>query len=489
MTKKFSTFKLDFPENSNKNNEIEKEILENEKKKEETQKETEELKKAINKLDEKEEKPKPISRPDKIKNLSNDFKKPKKIKNVDYDEIMNNLLLERLEIKERINNMDKEKIKKEPKKIDSILENFFKECLLKYKNDKFCKEKIQKDFDILQKKLIDDFILFKNRQRTYLENLQDVYYRINRKKQNTLNYELNENKELISEPLYQGEDAKNIFSQLPQNKYNLIINSAGDTKNELINNRDSRFYKNRLCENLIQCMNGQKGPIFNSPNKKFLEVKDCKMEKEKYYDKLNFNLKRYKEKIAKENEQKIIDNQQKTVELQKKIFDMKYNVYLNEINNYLNKDEDNFKILDDIKEQMNKDDLFERLTQTKLNIFKKNKEEIKDIITDKNNKDYETLFANMDNEELNNLNEKYLKEINRANREYDNEIKKIDEDLKNIRNKYKNEKKNIISNNNRRNKSSKYICNRKYYNDNPYHYSYNYKGSSIPIKKTLKIYE
>ena len=487
MSKKFSIFKLDCPYNSDniEKNEIEKEILEYGKKKEEINIQREELKKKINKLDKEEEKPKTSAKPIKLKSLSNELKKHKKPKKVDYDELMLNLLIERREIQERINNMDKEEIKEDPQKIDSVLENIFKDFIKKYKNDKIIKENIQKDFEIFQKQLIEDFRIFKNKQRVYLEKLQDKHFIINRKKDN-INY-LNENAEIISEPLYKGENAKNIFSQLPQNKYNLVINSAGDTKNELINNKDSKFYKNKLCENIIQCMNGQKGPIFNAPNKKFLEVKDCKMEGERFNDKLDFNLKRYKDKLAKESEQNIIDNQKKTVDIQNKIFEQKYNEYLSEINKYLTKEENNLKILDDIKEQMNKDNLYERLIQTKLNISKKSKEKAIDNITNKTNQDYGTLRLNMDNDNSNYLKEKYLKEIDEANLKYDDAIKKIDKNLKNVRDKYKNKMKEF--NNKKRNKSINYINNRKYYNDNPYHYKYNYDGASIPIKKILKRYD
>ena len=114
---------------------------------------------------------------------------------------------------------------------------------------------------------MDNFLIFKNRQKVFLEKLQDKFYVINRKKKNLKCLE--ENAQLISEPLYQGENIKNIFAQLPQQKYNLVINSAGDTKNELINDINSKFYKNKLCQGLIQCMAGEElQPNFIVPDKK-----------------------------------------------------------------------------------------------------------------------------------------------------------------------------------------------------------------------------
>jgi len=300
--------------------------------------------------------------------------------NLNYEEQMNKIYEERQKIQNRIKQLDDEEKKnssknnnnlelrkaqlsycKDPfKYMDYLLEEHFKNNYNNNKDDEKIKKKVQEDYEKFQKGLIEDFTIFKNRQKVFLEKLQDKYYVINRKK-NNINV-LDENAELESEPLYQGENIKNIFSQLPQNKYNLIINSAGDTKNELINNVESNFYKNKLCQGVIQCMNGNEN--FTAPERKYLEINNVKMDRDTYIEGKNeFNLKRYKEKIEKECEDNIKNNEGKTVDLQNKIFDIKYNNYLNGINEYENKNEEYFKILYDIKDQMTKDKLFNKLTQ------------------------------------------------------------------------------------------------------------------------------
>ena len=437
--------------------------------------------------------------------------------NLNYQEQMNKIYEERLKIQNRIQKLDDEEKKnssnknnnnlelrkaqiaycKDPfKYMDYLLEEHFKNNYNNNKNDEEIKKKIQEDYDKFQKGLIEDFTIFKNRQKVYLEKLQDQFYVINRRK-NNINI-LDENAELVSEPLYQGENIKNIFSQLPQNKYNLIINSAGDTKNELINNVDSKYYKNKLCQGVIHCMNGNEN--FAPPSKKFLEINNFKMDRDTYIEGKNeFNIKRYKEKIEKDCEEKIINNEEKTVNLQNKMFDIKYNNYLNEINKYENKNEEYFKIISDIKDKMTKDKLFDKLTQKQLNILKKSKEEIKEILMQKNN-NYGIFGFDLNNNDNNNeknqiLKEQYFKEMNETNTKFNKDIKLIDDEIEKMKQKYNNKKKglskdkiNFSTNNNyqKRNKSS-FIGNRKYYNDNPYHYQYNYNGASIPIKKNLKI--
>ena len=438
--------------------------------------------------------------------------------NLNYQEQMKKIYEERQKIQNRIKKLDDEEQNnygknknlelrqaqlsycKDPfRYMDYLLEQHFKNTYINNKDDEKIKKKVQEDYENFQKGLIDDFTIFKNRQKVFLEKLQDKYYVINRKKYN-INC-LDENAQLISEPLYQGEDIKNIFNQLPQYKYNLIINSPGDTKNELINDVNSNLYKNKLCQGVIQCMNGGGcKPDFVPPNKKFLEVNNVKMNRDFYIEgKRDFNTKRYKEKLERECEDNIFNNEEKTVNLENKLFDVKYNNYLNGVNEIENKNEEYFKIINDIKDQMTKDKLFDILTQKQLNIFKKSKEEIKDILTQKNN-NYKLFEFNLDdnncNEKEKKIKEEYFKKMNEANVKFDNDVQKINNEIEKLKNKYgynnkeRNKSKDNINkginnkNNKKRNKSS-YIGNRKYYNDNPYHYNYNYNGASIPIKKTL----
>jgi hypothetical protein len=393
------------------------------------------------------------------------------------------------------------------KYMDYLLEQHFKNNIIK--DDDKIKKKIKEDYAKFEKGLIEDFTIFKNRQKVFLERIQDKYYVINRKK-NNLNI-LEENAELVSEPLYQGEDIRNIFNQMPQDRFNLVINSAGDAKNELINDINSKLYKNKLCQGVIQCMSGGGCHAnFVSPKHNFLEINNVKMGRDEYIEgKRDFNTKRYKEKLEKNCEEKICENEEKTVNLENKIFDMKYNNYINKINEYENKKEDNFKILNDIKDQMTKDKLFNILTHKQLNIFKKSKDEIKNILTQKNGGSEFLGFNldndNNDNEKENELKEEYFKQLKEADLKFNNDVKKINDEIDKLNSKYgfkpkmernnsnnnsisdsKNRNKNYVKNNNKkRNKSSYNITNRKFFNDNPYHYNYNYNGASIPIKKKL----
>ena len=175
---------------------------------------------------------------------------------------------------------------------------------------------------------------------------------------------------------------------------------------------------------------------------------------------------------------------------------------INELENK-NNENDNFKILSDIKDKITKDKitkdkLFGKLTHKQLNIFKKTNEEIKDIITGKN-KDKMNEIYNFDNEDKNNeYKEEYFNRLNEENNKFDEEFEKLNDEIKKMKKKYLNNKpnptyksknKNNIpknKNNIKRNKSTSFAVNRKYYNDNPYHYKYNYNGASIPIKKVLK---
>ena len=442
----------------------------------------------------------------KIPHSNNNYNINNQEKKLSYKEQMKKILEEREALQNEINQLDEEKKSKKNSNQDPInhinilLEERFKNVYLQNNDYDKIKQKVKEDNEKFQNIIMDDFLLFRNRQKHYLEKLQDKYYVINRRKNNVNS--LDENAELISEPLYLGENVKNIFAQLPQKRYNLVINSAGNTKNELINDVNSKFYKNKLCKGVIQCMGG--GPSsknFSPPERKFLEVNNVKMDRELFYDaKKEFNEKRYKEKLEKKCQENIIENEEKTVNVLNKLFDIKYNNYLKVINELENKnnENDNFKILSDIKDKITKDKLFGKLTHKQLNIFQKTNEEIKDIITGKN-KDKENEIYNFYNEDKNNeYKEEYFNRLNEENNKFDEEFEKLNDEIKKMKKKYLNykpnptykskNKNNITKNKNniKRNKSTSFAVNRKFYNDNPYHYKYNYNGASIPIKKVLK---
>ena len=371
--------------------------------------------------------------------------------------------------------------------MNALIEQHFKNNLIN--NDEEIKKFVKKDFDKFQNQIIEDFSIFKNKQKVFLERLQNKFVFVNKKKNNL--QALDENGELKSEPLYNGENIKNIFIEMPQNKFNLIINSAGDTKQELINNNESKFYKNKICQNVIQCMGGAKDEFnfknFSAPLNQFIEVNNAKISIDYYHDaKKEFNNKRKNEIEKKKKEEKIINDETKKINFNEKLFETKYKNYIEEIKELNDINEKNMQIIGDIKNKMTKDKLFDDLTQQQLNIFKKSENEIIDILSNKNNK---FPYYNINNTEEK---EEYIKKLNLAKEKYEEDYQNINKEIENIKKKYRNNSGNKNKNkthNKDRNKSSYNITKRKYYNDNPIHYNYNYDRASIPIKKILKKFD
>ena len=371
--------------------------------------------------------------------------------------------------------------------MNALIEQHFKNNLIN--NDEEIKKFVKKDFDKFQNQIIEDFSIFKNKQKVFLERLQNKFVFVNKKKNNL--QALDENGELKSEPLYNGENIKNIFIEMPQNKFNLIINSAGDTKQELINNNESKFYKNKICQNVIQCMGGAKDEFnfknFSPPLNQFIEVNNAKISIDYYHDaKKEFNNKRKNEIEKKKKEEKIINDETKKINFNEKLFETKYKNYIEEIKELNDINDKNMQIIGDIKNKMTKDKLFDDLTQQQLNIFKKSENEIIDILSNKNNK---FPYYNINNEEEK---EEYIKKLNLAKEKYEEDYQNINKEIENIKKKYRNNSGNKNKNktqNKNRNKSSYNITKRKYYNDNPIHYNYNYDRASIPIKKILKKFD
>jgi len=371
--------------------------------------------------------------------------------------------------------------------MNALIEQHFKNNLIN--KDEEIKKFVKQDFDKFQNQIIEDFSIFKNKQKVFLERLQNKFVFVNKKKNNL--QALDENGELKSEPLYNGENIKNIFIEMPQNKFNLIINSAGDTKQELINNNESKFYKNKICQNVIQCMGGVKDEFnfknFSPPLNQFIEVNNAKISIDYYHDaKKEFNNKSKNEIEKKKKEEKIINDETKKINFNEKLFETKYKNYIEEIKELNDINEKNMQIIGDIKNKMTKDKLFDDLTQQQLNIFKKSENEIIDILSNKNNK---FPYYNINNEEEK---EEYIKKLNLAKEKYEEDYQNINKEIENIKKKYRNNSGNKNKNkthNKDRNKSSYNITKRKYYNDNPIHYNYNYDRASIPIKKILKKFD
>ena len=400
--------------------------------------------------------------------------------------------IKKLEAEEKFNDTNKERKAFEQKAhnnyirdnfhfMNILMEEYFKKNLIKNNEDEL-KKFVKKDFDKFQNQLMEDFTLFKNKQKVYLEKLQDKFFVINRKKNNIET--LDENADLKSEPLYKGENIKNIFIEIPQNKYNLIINTPGDTKTELINNNESNYYKNKLCYNIIECLGDAREEntnVFSPPKKNFMEVNNAKISIDYYHKVMNeFKEKKENEIKMKQEEEKKVNEETKTINFQNKLFETKYNFYKNEINDLKDINAQNLNILGEIKNKMTKDKIFDDLSQNQLKIFKKSENEIKNFLADKNNKfDY----YDPNNLDTNKKEQKeYLKKLNDLKEKYEEDFQNLNEEINKLKNKYKNRSKNK-----KRNKSNN-ITKRTFYNDNPNHYHYNYDRASINIKKKLNRY-
>ena len=400
--------------------------------------------------------------------------------------------IKKLEAEEKLNDTNKERKAFEQKAhnnyirdnfhfMNILMEEYFKKNLIRNNEDEL-KKFVKKDFDKFQNQLMEDFTLFKNKQKVYLEKLQDKFFVINRKKNNIET--LDENADLKSEPLYKGENIKNIFIEIPQNKYNLIINTPGDTKTELINNNESNYYINKLCHNIIECLGDAREEntnVFSPPKKNFMEVNNAKISIDYYHKVMNeFKEKKENEIKMKQEEDEKVNEENKKINFQNKLFETKYNFYRDEINDLKDINEQNLNIIGEIKNKMSKDQIFDDLSHNQLKIFKKSENEIKDILADKNNKfDYYDIH-NL-NENKNNK-EEYLKKLNEIKVKYEEDFQNLNEEINKLKKKYKNKSKNK-----KRTKSNN-ITKRTFYNDNPNHYHYNYDRASINIKKKLNRY-
>ena len=108
-----------------------------------------------------------------------------------YEEKLKKIYEERLEYQKKIKQLDDEEKKNSSKNnqdsinyLNSLLEEYFNNVYLRNKDYDKIKQKVKEDNDRFQNRLIEDFLLFRNRQKHALEKLQNKYYIINRRKNN-----------------------------------------------------------------------------------------------------------------------------------------------------------------------------------------------------------------------------------------------------------------------------------------------------------------
>ncbi len=399
--------------------------------------------------------------------------------------------------------------------IDYLLEKCFQQNYINSPSDEEIQKIIEKNYDNLMRELIEKFRKFHDKQKKKLKDLEDKYkekdIRIKNKKQ------LTENDDLTSEPIYQGEDIKDIFLQEPNNKYNSIVNSNNNIKNNIINDNKSKFYIPRIANNVISCLNDVN---INIPNKNFISIENKQLEHKDYWNNRNyFDLEKDKIKNKEKLDSLLENNYKKTLDFQNKIFDEMFYQKFKHLDKAQILNEEGFNVLEYLKNNLTEDNMFDDLFMKRLNIFQLPMEEIRRILTDLN---FYSIPIKSENKEINDiLKEKKEKEIenhyNQIENDIDNILLKYGKDIDKYKLQYKKEKelrnKNFLikDKNNDNNfaeqkveyKEHEKINNinddildklhdeiknnekRIYYNDNPYHYKYNYFGPSIKINKKI----
>ena len=223
--------------------------------------------------------------------------------------------------------------------IDYLLEKFFQSKYISQPSDNLIKQSNQKNFDDLMKNLEKNFEKFTNKQKLFLSKNKNI-----KNKNKTIK---NENENIESEPLFKDENLYEIFTKPSLEKFGSIINSSPDVQNEILNEPDSNFYREKIGYDLIKCLDNKN---LNVPNKNFIESENKKFDRDFICEnKKYFNIERNKIKCENEYENNICNNMKKTVEMQNKIFNEIY-----ENNKNLSKidfNEDWFNFLDFIKYQ------------------------------------------------------------------------------------------------------------------------------------------
>ena len=201
--------------------------------------------------------------------------------------------------------------------IDYLLEKCFQDNYIKSPSDEEIKKTIEKDYDNFLLQLINKFQQFHNNQKYKLKQLEDKIKGHGDNKKNKKI--LTEHDELISEPIYNGENIKDIFLVEPKNKFNSILNSKNNIANNMINDNTSNFYVPRIANNVISCLNDVK---VNIPNNKFISIENVNLQHKDYWNNRKFfDLERDKMKNQEKCENGILNHYKKTFEMQNKIFD------------------------------------------------------------------------------------------------------------------------------------------------------------------------
>jgi hypothetical protein len=195
--------------------------------------------------------------------------------------------------------------------------------------------------------------------------------------------------DLFSSPVDANEILQAMFSS-DSNKnnmfYNTIVNSRGDIKNSLLNNKFSTLNKNNLLKKTLDCLKGDKISV---PTNSFLKVKDLNINdintEEMKIAKNLHDMHSAFEYFKQQSDDTVFKHVEKTIQKERQI----YEELLHKTNFSINKMEENNKISDElllyikkqINTQFNKDIVKYGITH--LDLYEKNLDEIKQDLLDK----------------------------------------------------------------------------------------------------------
>lgn len=359
--------------------------------------------------------------------------------------------------------------------IDYLLEMYFQKKL-SFHSDEEVKAKIKEDFEKIFKGINFKLNQFKNKQKLKLKELNDQIELRLRKKRNLII--LKETDELSTEPLYNNENIEDIFIEQPQYKYTTIVSSIPSSKLTVLNDNQSKYYAPNINEQILSCLEKENTAELNPPHQRFIQSDDIRVNYMNRDELLEMKHLLDKDRALEQNEEKyqenITNHVKKTVEIQKKLLDdiiTKSNI---DFEKYDSVSQQYDELLQYMKTNLEKNQMFDKLSMSKLALFKYDINTIKKRLLQSDN-EYDSIEKkksmlqfemNECNEIINDCLKKHRKSIKQSTIIDDNN------DINTLYHKLKSKEKEDIEN-------------RIYYNDNPYHYNYNYIGSSIPISKTV----
>lgn len=363
--------------------------------------------------------------------------------------------------------------------IDYLLEQYFRKKL-SFHSDEEVKAKIKEDFENFFKGINLKLNQFKNKQKAKLKELDDqIELRLKTKRNK---YILKDTDELSTEPLYNKEDIEDIFLEQAISKYTTIVSSIPPSKQAILNDIQSKYYAPNISRQVLCCLEENKTKL-NPPQRSFIQSDTITVNSNNRDGLLQMKHLLDKDRAKEQNEERYEENiaheVKKTLEVQKKMFDDIIAKTNGDLEKYDAVARQYTDLLQYMKTNLEKNKMFDNLTMSQLALFKYDIDTIKKRLLSSDNEcdsiDFIGKKKVMIQYEVNECNEMIADCFRRHGNQKPigiNEI--IDDNVDMLYCKMMNERKDKDD-----------IENRIYYNDNPYHYHYNYIGASIPIAKNL----